>query len=134
MMGETRSLTTLNNYALNPREKAFLSEYTQHFNATRACSAIYNVSSYGSARSYGCQLLKKPRLIAVIQQTLETFKIERPFLEQKLLEAIEAPAFTAAERMARIKAIETAARLMGYIGKNNKNDIIGLDKVWETIR
>jgi hypothetical protein len=135
LMAENKeNLTFINKKKLNFRELAFLSEYFLHFNATRACLKIYQVT-YGSARSYGCQLLKKPRIQVAMQQIISKNQIDAGFIKLKLLEEIEAPTNTAADRMVKLRAIETVARLMGYLRprKGIESSPSGLDAIWDII-
>lgn len=110
--------------SLNDKQEAFVREYLKDFNATQA--AIRAGYSQKTAGSQGFDLLKKPeiqaRLKAFQQKAAEATETENEWVRRRLKE--EADDFTEfASHSARIKALETVARLNGMFELDNKQKV-----------
>ncbi len=76
---------------LSPKEVRFAVSVAEGKSQTRSAIEAYDVSSMGSAKSLGSQLMKKPRVNAAISELMEYHGMGRSYRVQKLKEHLDSP-------------------------------------------
>ena len=76
---------------LSPKEQRFAVSVAEGKSQTQSAIDAYDVSSMGSAKSLGSQLMKKPRVNAAISELMEYHGMGRSYRIQKLKEHLDSP-------------------------------------------
>jgi phage terminase small subunit len=76
---------------LSPKEQRFAVSVAEGKSQTQSVIDAYEVSSMGSAKSLGSQLMKKPRVNAAISELMEYHGMGRSYRIQKLKEHLDSP-------------------------------------------
>ena len=76
---------------LTPKEQRFAVSVAEGKSQTQSAIDAYDVSSMGSAKSLGSQLMKKPRVNAAISELMEYHGMGRSYRVQKLKEHLDSP-------------------------------------------
>jgi DNA-binding CsgD family transcriptional regulator len=76
---------------LSPKEQRFAVSVAEGKSQTQSAIEAYDVSSMGSAKSLGSQLMKKPRVNAAISELMEYHGMGRSYRVQKLKEHLDSP-------------------------------------------
>ena len=76
---------------LSPKEVRFAVSVAKGKSQTQSAIDAYEVSSMGSAKSLGSQLMKKPRVNAAISELMEYHGMGRSYRVQKLKEHLDSP-------------------------------------------
>jgi phage terminase small subunit len=76
---------------LSPKEQRFAVSVAEGKSQTQSAIDAYDVSSMGSAKSLGSQLMKKPRVNAAINELMEYHGMGRHYRVQKLKEHLDSP-------------------------------------------
>ena len=76
---------------LTPKEQRFAVSVAEGKSQTQSAIDAYEVSSVGSAKSLGSQLMKKPRVNAAISELMEYHGMGRSYRVQKLKEHLDSP-------------------------------------------
>jgi phage terminase small subunit len=74
---------------LTIRERLFLKQYLNDFDATRAAMASYNCKNKNSAAVIGSHILKKPRIQVELNKLLEKTGLTEEHLANKLKNIID---------------------------------------------
>ena len=76
---------------LTPKEQRFAVSVAEGKSQTQSAIDAYEVSSMGSAKSLGSQLMKKPKIDAAISELMEYHGMGRSYRVQKLKEHLDSP-------------------------------------------
>ena len=76
---------------LSPKEQRFAVSVAEGKSQTQSAIDAYDVSSMGSAKSLGSQLIQKPRVNAAISELMEYHGMGRHYRVQKLKEHLDSP-------------------------------------------
>ena len=114
---------------LTPKQKAFVDEYLQDFNATRAAKA----AGYSPRRAseIGYQLLQKTTVLEVIQATVEQraadAEINQKTIYRKLGEILSQQASDAPGSClkygSQIRALELSSKILGLTDRNRPDNL-----------
>ena len=76
---------------LTPKEQRFALSVVEGKSQTQSAIDAYEVSSVGSAKALGCQLMKKPKIDAAISELMEYHGMGRHYRVKKLKEHLDSP-------------------------------------------
>ena len=93
---------------LSPKEVRFAVSVAEGKSRTQSAIDAYDVSSMGSAKSLGSQLMKKPRVNAAISELMEYHGMGRSYRIQKLKEHLDSP-----DPVISLKSIEISFKADG---------------------
>ena len=93
---------------LSPKEQRFAVSVAEGKSQTQSAIDAYDVSSMGSAKSLGSQLMKKPRVNAAISELMEYHGMGRSYRVQKLKEHLDSP-----DPVISLKSIEISFKADG---------------------
>ena len=93
---------------LTPKEQRFAVSVANGMSQTKSAINAYETSSMASAKSLGSQLMKKPRVNAVIREIMEYHGMGRSYRVQKLKELLDSP-----DPVIQLKSIEISFKADG---------------------
>lgn len=103
---------------LSPAERDFCANYVSNGkNATKAYLAVHPNVKYETARSHGCNLLKREHVKAEIDRLIGLVVSEKIMTREECLEQLTELALTSTDTI-KIKAIAEIAKIMGYNMQN----------------
>lgn len=117
---------------LSAAEKEFCAIYMSNGkNATQAYLTLHPTVKYDTARSHGCNMLKREQVKAEINRMIDETMSDKIMSKERCLEELTKIALTSTDTL-KIKAIAEIGKIMGYNTQNinvNSNNETSFDNM-----